>query len=64
MTVGEEALRFVATEGSGEVSGLLSRAERPLALLVLAHGAGADMRHEFMAEVSAALVQRWISVLR
>jgi predicted alpha/beta-hydrolase family hydrolase len=64
MTIDEEALRFLATEGTGEVSGLLSRAEQPLALLVLAHGAGADMRHRFMAELSAALVLRGVSVLR
>jgi predicted alpha/beta-hydrolase family hydrolase len=64
MTIDDEALRFLATEGSGEVSGLLSRAKDPLALLVLAHGAGADMRHEFMAEVSAALALRGVSVLR
>jgi predicted alpha/beta-hydrolase family hydrolase len=64
MTVTDVALRFVATEGTGEVSALLSRAERPLALLVLAHGAGADMRHAFMAELTGALAQRGLSVLR
>jgi uncharacterized protein len=64
MTVTEEALRFLATEGSGEVSALLSRAERPLALLVLAHGAGADMRHRFMGELAGALCERGLSVLR
>lgn len=64
MTVTDEALRFLATEGSGEVSALLTRAERPLGLLVLAHGAGADMRHAFMAELTGALVERGLSVLR
>jgi predicted alpha/beta-hydrolase family hydrolase len=64
MTVTDVALRFVATEGTGEVSALLSRAERPLALLVLAHGAGADMRHQFMAELTGALCERGLSVLR
>lgn len=63
-TTEAEALRFVATEGSGEVSGILERAEDPFALLVLAHGAGADMRHKFMADVAAALVARGVSVLR
>lgn len=64
MTGDQEALRFLASEGSGEVSGLLSRAVDPFALLVLAHGAGADMRHRFMAEVTAALCERGLSVLR
>lgn len=64
MSGNEEALRFVASESSGEVSAILSRASDPLALLVLAHGAGADMRHRFMAELSAALVERGLSVLR
>lgn len=63
-TTQAEALRFVATEGSGEVSALLERAKDPIALLVLAHGAGADMRHRFMAELAAALALRGISVLR
>lgn len=64
MNGNEEALRFLASEGSGEVSALLSRAADPLALLVLAHGAGADMRHRFMAELAAALALRGLSVLR
>jgi predicted alpha/beta-hydrolase family hydrolase len=64
MTVTDVTLRFVATEGTGEVSALLSRAERPLALLVLAHGAGADMRHHFMGELTGALCERGLSVLR
>jgi len=34
------------------------------ALLVLAHGAGAGMRHPFMADVSAAIAARGIGVLR
>lgn len=64
MTVTTTDLRFLATEGSGEVSGLLSRPAEPWALLVLAHGAGADMRHEFMAELAEALCERGVSVLR
>lgn len=64
MTHTEAALRFLATEGSGEVSGVLSRPLDPWALLVLAHGAGADMRHRFMAELAEALCERGVSVLR
>jgi predicted alpha/beta-hydrolase family hydrolase len=64
MTMSTTELRFLATEGSGEVSGLLTRPAEPWALLVLAHGAGADMRHRFMADVSAALGERGVAVLR
>jgi uncharacterized protein len=64
MSENEEALRFVASEGAGEVAAILARARDPLALLVLAHGAGADMRHRFMAELAAALCERGVSVLR
>jgi len=39
-------------------------AKKPIALFVLAHGAGADMSHEFMADFSSRLVAENISVLR
>lgn len=43
---------------------LFSPANQPKALFVLAHGAGADMSHEFMADFSARLTAKNISVLR
>ena len=46
------------------VSTLLDRPAGPRALLVLAHGAGAGMRHAFMADLTAALVGRDVAVFR
>lgn len=60
----ETPLRFVATEGTGEVSGLLSWPDNPTALLLFAHGAGADMHHHFMADATRSLTERGLAVLR
>ena len=46
------------------VSALLTEATDPFALLVLAHGAGAGMRHSFMAAAADGLGRRGMSVLR
>jgi uncharacterized protein len=46
------------------VSGLLLAPPKPRTCYVLAHGAGAGMRHPFMAAVAAGLVQRGIATLR
>lgn len=46
------------------VSGLLERPEGAHALLVLAHGAGAGMRHAFLEGLSAALSRRGVATLR
>ena len=46
------------------VSGLLERPANAWALFVLGHGAGAGMRHVFMADISAALAERGIASLR
>lgn len=43
---------------------LLELPDTPRALLVLAHGAGAGMRHPFMASAAAALAERRIGTLR
>lgn len=48
----------------GRVSGLLRRPASSTALLVLAHGAGAGMRHPFMAAVADRLAQRGVATLR
>ena len=50
--------------GGQTVSALLSQAPDPFACLVLAHGAGAGMRHAFMAAVADGLARRGVSVLR
>jgi predicted alpha/beta-hydrolase family hydrolase len=59
----DRRLRIEAGE-AGEVSGLLRVPESATAILVLAHGAGAGMRHPFMASVATALAERDIGTLR
>jgi len=46
------------------VSGLWQQPTSARACLVLAHGAGAGMRHPFMSAVAAALAERAIATLR
>ncbi|MBI4409355.1 MAG: alpha/beta hydrolase [Gemmatimonadetes bacterium] len=48
----------------GRVSGLLLRPENARVLYVLAHGAGAGMRHPFLENVARALAGRGIATLR
>ena len=50
--------------GGQTISALLSQAPDSFACLVLAHGAGAGMRHAFMAAVADGLARRGVSVLR
>jgi len=51
-------------EGDVVVSTILDRPASPDALLVLGHGAGADMRHRFMQQLVEALVTRQLAVFR
>jgi predicted alpha/beta-hydrolase family hydrolase len=46
------------------VSGLLQAPRQARALYVLAHGAGAGMRHPFLAAVASGFVQRGLATLR
>src|SRR6195256_3953248 len=48
----------------GDVSGLLLRPEGARLLYVLAHGAGAGMRHAFLEVVAQQLAERSIATLR
>lgn len=50
--------------GDHRVSALVDRAADPVAMCVLAHGAGAPMRHPFMAGAAAGLAAGGVSVLR
>jgi predicted alpha/beta-hydrolase family hydrolase len=59
-----EPLSFVATPAKGLVSALLIRPEEARGLLVFGHGAGAGMRHPFMAGMSARLATVGIATLR
>ena len=56
--------RFVAAPGKCEVSALLLRPADARWLLAFAHGAGAGMRHRFMAAMSAALAGVGIATFR
>ncbi|HSH44701.1 MAG TPA: alpha/beta family hydrolase [Longimicrobiales bacterium] len=49
---------------SDPVSGILLRPDDTFALLVLAHGAGAGMRHPFMETIARALAERGVATLR
>jgi uncharacterized protein len=58
-----EELRF-AVEWRGEVSALLLRPEKARRLLVLAHGAGAGMKHPFLEKLSGELAGVGVATLR
>ena len=49
---------------AGVVSGLLIKPQDAKALLVLAHGAGAGMRHRFMEDIAAQLAELDVATLR
>jgi predicted alpha/beta-hydrolase family hydrolase len=51
-------------ERIGTVSAILTQPNRARACYVLAHGAGADMRHSFMEKVAAGLAERGIATFR
>jgi uncharacterized protein len=59
-----EEITFPAGEKVGKVSGLLILPKGTQALLVLAHGAGAGMRHRFMEETAQKLADREVATLR
>jgi predicted alpha/beta-hydrolase family hydrolase len=53
-----------AVDATHSVSALLQRPQRARACYVLAHGAGAGMRHPFLEAVAAELGERGIATLR
>ena len=56
---------FALDAGGGRrVSALLEGPRDPRAVYVLAHGAGAGMKHPFMASVATGLAERGIATLR
>ena len=57
-------IRFDSGTSKGEVSSLLWLPDDATSLYVLAHGAGADMRHAFMEDVARALAGRGVATLR
>lgn len=46
------------------ISKITNNVENPIAQVIFAHGAGADMHHEFMTQITALLNQSNINVLR
>jgi predicted alpha/beta-hydrolase family hydrolase len=56
--------RRLAVPGAGEVSALLLVPAQARALYVLAHGAGAGMRHPFMEAIARRLAARGVGTLR
>jgi uncharacterized protein len=62
-TAGKE-IQFGVNEKAGAVSGLLLKPDNAQALLALAHGAGAGMRHRFMETVALKLADCAIATLR
>ena len=54
----------VPIDGAAPVSGLLQGPTQPSACYVMAHGAGAGMRHAFMVAMANALVVESIATLR
>ena len=54
----------IAIPGGKPVSGLLEQPRGARACYVLAHGAGAGMKHPFMAAVAAGLARRRLATLR
>src|SRR2546430_16151706 len=58
------ALTFAASPGGSPVSGLLLRPDGARLLYVLAHGAGAGMRHPFLESIAQRLAERNVATLR
>jgi predicted alpha/beta-hydrolase family hydrolase len=57
-------LRFHAPEVDGELAALLVRPERARHCLVIAHGAGAGMRHAFLEAAAARLAAHGVASFR
>jgi hypothetical protein len=64
MTASAQDLQLDLGPDLGVVSALLERPPDAWLLYVLAHGAGAGMRHSFLGSISAALAARGVATLR
>lgn len=64
MTASAIELKFETTTEKGDVSGLLMRPNEATHLLVLGHGAGADMRSSSMQNIAENLAERGIATFR
>lgn len=59
-----EERTFGSQRGQGPVTGLFERPAEPFALYVMAHGAGAGMRHRFLQGMAEALAAAGVATLR
>ena len=64
MTTNAKEIQFAVSVKAGLVSGLLMQSADAKALLVLAHGAGAGMRHPFMQTMAEKLAECGIATFR
>lgn len=64
MPASTKTIRFPATTRSGDVSAIITMPDKTVALLVLAHGAGAGMAHPFMEKVASFLAVEKIATFR
>ena len=55
---------FLATNSSGDVSGILMRPADATCLYLFAHGAGAGMEHAFMEAAAGQLAERGVASFR
>jgi len=64
MRAREESGQFDVSERIGAVSTILLRPDDARALYVLAHGAGAGMRHRFMEAIAQSLAESGVATFR
>src|SRR5437868_7628126 len=64
MPVSTDPVAITVADGEAPVSGLLLRPPGASRLYVLAHGAGAGMRHPFLETIARALAERDVATLR
>ena len=60
----EQAIRFVATPGKGEVSGVFIRPDDATHLLVLGHGASSNMRTPLLQTIAEHLAENQMATFR
>lgn len=63
-TMTSKNIKIKISEEIGTVSGIFTKPEKPVCVLVLAHGAGAGMTHSFMETLANDLAANDIAVLR
>ncbi len=60
----KKEINIAVPEFEASVTGILNRPKQSDSILLLAHGAGAGMRHPFMEQLSGALAENGIATLR